>query len=227
MTRVKYRLLQISYYTAINEYSDATPDEGRRMLSGDQSDEDLDQEPPMEDAEAERLLLRALDDDSAAEGSDRGGSQGVGRRKRSPEEGAAGPAGDGLKIRWRLPSNNPDYEPIRVGGQGRGPGAARVAHDIPDERAAEIDIGAEQVKRRLMEMANGGLGRVKSMIGGAMDWIAQGGQPAGEQVGAGPDTEPVGGAADERQSPVETRVVVDWRRSGCVGPVRNQGDCMR
>lgn len=115
----------IGYYTAINKYSDLTEKEAEQMLTGDlQRQEDQ----LTDDLEAQRLLseLIGLDDDDSVV-SLHGSQVKLSRRKRSAEDPQfrglsesdvirppvddATSQANNLKIKWIVPTNNPDYEP--------------------------------------------------------------------------------------------------------------------
>lgn len=221
LTRIKYKLSQLSYYTVINEYSDSTPDECRRKLSGDNDDyDDDDNESNLDDEEARKLLLEMLNEREQIEKEEADKK----RKRRSAidnsgEENSSAD-GNGLnRIRWTVPSENPDYEPIHVNeNTSKQSIKERITDDIPADRAREIEITTKQNRYKLAEFASEGLGRVKNIVGGAMEWWSTSDDTGEEQTEDVNEIEP---------NEIETIVVKDWRQSGCIGPVRNQGDCLR
>lgn len=69
ITSLKYKTYLLGYYTKINQFSDITPQESRKMLSGDMGDEDENEiessddslgESISDEGEAEKVLLEAL-----------------------------------------------------------------------------------------------------------------------------------------------------------------------
>lgn len=221
VTGTKYRLYQLSYYTAINKWSDATPSESDQLLLSDlTSDEQMTDE-----EQARKVLLETIasnrnsafsttiEDElrrERAEALIRGKVKS--RRKRDANEvieksrelsvadmilvDKETSIDPNIKIKWVVSPDNPDYEPP-------------VKSALVTTQAEVIDIPASDMAE--IESDNkyniSPTTLMKSAFNEAINWWS----------------------SDKKDSEEKSNTIVirDWRKSGCIGPPRDQGYCAR
>jgi len=230
VTGVKYRLRKLNYYTAINKYSDLTPEESERMVSGADYGSS---EPLMSDEEAGMLLLEALEiQDLYTELITDSSIKSQNRKKRSVEDdrmqGRALSIADlirlenerhperNIKLEWIIPSNNPHYEPFEAPTRIED---NRSLNDIPATEVKEIELQTKAVGSD--NGAVDAIDLVKGALTSAMNWFLADTNSDGDED----ETEEESNEITEQRSDIIVRS--DWRRSNCIGPVRDQGYCAR
>lgn len=239
LTQAKYRMYQLNYYTAINKWSDLTPKESKNLLSGDQSDFN---EPNQltDDATAREVLLEILGNqqgenaESVEDELKKERSRIVKLRKRRSAEdrnrelSAANLVKGGgeadiikpdpnLKIKWIVSSNNPDYEPNIASTS-----IEDLQENVEDISQSEISELAKQPQ--LTYTPSTAFSLLRSTFSGAVNWLAP---DRNSDEDEDDDEEEGDEEEEEEEEKDETVVVRDWRRSGCIGPARDQGYCAR
>lgn len=265
LTYIKYKFALANYYTCINKYSDLTPEEGRKLLSGDgdggqreaesmrrstqegggnrqEGDDDF-----MDDDEAERTLHEALDDEYSSEDIAiieirKRRSKRHQRTKRHTTELAEcrgdcdqmelndlirSPEKEWKSERWQqqlktkrvVPSNNPNYMQISQGL------VARAEHkpldDIPEAGLKRIQDEAYESRLQVNLKQEDWLSSLGRTVLGAVNWLHSSPQPPG-----GEKQPQVASRTIERNSePPNDTLLVDWRKSGCIGPPIEQDNC--
>lgn len=226
LTAVKYRMKRSSYFLAINRYSDLSPEEEQRKLAGEVFSSD---EEPMDDEEVDRIIKetvleqrhllkleqslgeRKRREKRAAEGGD-GGSRAAASslppRQRAreisldnlvrlPNDATARQAKAKLNLKLVVPSDNPDYQPVDVASFGRAEQEAKQAGDISPAQAREIEDSTSSL--------------TESKMSSFVQKLTASLRPQQQH--------------SETPPPRQDRLLVDWRRSGCIAPPVDQGDC--
>lgn len=194
LTAIKYRLNQIAYYISINRFSDLTPEEATKILSGDSgedSDDDDDEDSWMDEEEARQALLDVINERPTDFGKKRRSSRrkkpGKSRRfKRSSESKAKfqrqlsfkdlikAPSGQtplkdpNVNVRWLVPPTNPDYEQIEQISFGVDVHNEQPVMDIPEEKLKEVEAEAAKMQTHTKSL----LGKAMGVVGGAYNWVS-------------------------------------------------------
>lgn len=220
----------LNYYTAINKWSDLTPNESKHLMEGDQSDSSEGE--MTDDKSANEILLSILSDQSeSAYGfveelqKERSRSLSINRsrRKRSAEErnrelsvanlvkgseNTPAKLDPNLKIRWIVSPDNPDYEPN-----------TNPTESIEDLQENVEDIPPNEIKElskesQLTFTPATAFSLMRSTFSGAINWFSADDSSEEEDIIEDKDAD-------------KTVVLRDWRQSGCIGPARDQGYCAR
>lgn len=241
VTGAKYRFYQLSFYTSINKWSDLTNDERKQLVSGDDiggevynhSDESKRLASLTDDETARKVLLdvlakqqndhhnnnklssESIEDElkrERAQALEAGGKHR--RRRRDTRSGKQSENRDisvadlilvpqntepdpKLRIKWVVSQENPHYQkPANLEHQSTQFEAGTV-RDIPSEQVREITEASAHLTPASV---------LKSAFNKSINWWS------GEKEDSSVD----------KQS---TIVIRDWRRSGCIGPARDQGYC--
>lgn len=222
-------MYQLDYYTAINKWSDLTPNESKHMLEGDFSKFDGEDE-FTDDISARKALLDILssqyDNSSLIEEDLKNERHKLMyeekiRRRRSTEDrnrqlsvanlvrgsNCNVKPDPNMRIKWVVSSDNPDYEPNMNPIELED--FKEEIEDIPQNEITEL------VKEpQLANTPSTAFSLLRKTFSGAMNWFATDKSPDDECIEAKEDQD-------------RTIVIRDWRKSGCIGPARDQGYCAR
>lgn len=235
LTQAKYRVYQLNYYTAINKWSDLTPNESKHLLNGDISELSEDDE-LTDDTRARETLLEILgsqygNTDLVEEElkSERSGllyhervrlRRSADDRNRELKVANLVKGGESchvqpdptLKIKWIISSNNPDYEPSMAPIDFED--SEQRVEDIPQAEITEL-----AKEPHLTYNLSTAFSLMRGAFSCAISWLTPDKVLDGEDED---DTEVYGDQGLEK-----TIVIRDWRQSGCIGPARDQGYCAR
>lgn len=133
------------------------------------------------------------------------------------------------EVKWVVPSNNPEYEPIEVMSFGDNKGEPHAPHDVPENSVEEVQREIAQdssdsaaAAGNQAAQSSGVVGLVRDALFGAANWFGGASAADGDAPAAGGEAKAAQPAKDTRSPIVWIR---DWRKSGCMGPVRDQGYC--
>lgn len=203
LTGTKYKFYQLNYYTAINKWSDLTAEESESLLNGDVSEVEDDQ---FDDEQtAKETLLELLSSQQTQKGFQKR------RRKRDTSDGGKKrnlsiadmvlvdpnePELDPrIRIKWIVESDNPDYVPAKRQRLGE---PSRAVKDVSLEEVNQISGDNKYNLAPATVM--------KNVLSSASNWWS-----TSEQ--------------DNLIRENSTKVLNDWRESGCISPPRDQGYC--
>lgn len=205
LTGAKYKFFQLSYYTAINRWSDITAEESYQILNGDfQVEKEDEQEEKLDDDSTAGDILRQLSNSNQPLSRLNSGSR---RSKRDTNEGGRNLSVDDLilvdpkqpepdprlHIKWIIESDNPNYIRPQIVEPNLVENSPQIVRDIPAKELSGI-INSDSYN-----------------ISVAFDSISKWGSSDKE------------GSSDKS----ERIVINDWRKSGCISPPRDQGYCAR
>lgn len=250
LTGVKYRLYQSSYYTAINKYSDLTPDESSRMLSGavNPNGDGVDTG-VMDDKEARDMLLNsiamandmspndlnAIEDELKRERAVALSKIKRRRRKRSTKSSDNGrnlkvddliklPPDPLAKINTDLniqPVVPPENPDYDMTTKPSAEGS-QIEDQIEDIPEDQIPDLEKSVKNLNTESRTDTLGAVRSALNGVVGWFS-----SAEDDDDGDTSDDDGLYTDDEDEEDELVVIRDWRTTGCIGQPIDQRYCAR
>lgn len=223
-TGVKYKFFQLSYYTAINKWSDTTPEESKLIMNGgDASFEDADNEEHQQfddDDSVKQILLDNISLSNRQITSDEVGKSLNERRRRdvSKEEESRSISVDdlilvdqekpqvdpGMRIKWIIDPENQNYVPRPKSPPSiiDSPSSTiqSVVKDIAQEELAEIN-NSDRYNLSPSKV-------IKDAIDATIKWL-----PSNKD--------------HTKDNKTEVLVLKDWRESGCINRPRDQGYCAR
>lgn len=210
LTGAKYKFFQLSYYTAINKWSDTTPEESNQILNGDSSNDEEGHEQELDDDDiAEQVLMDLLALNQQTSKLLNAHSQ---RHKRdTSEEGRNLSVADlilvepkqlepdpRMRIKWIVDPDNPNYVPVQ-NLEASGEKVPQTVKDISPKELSEItnddryNVSPAKV--------------LKDAFDSSIKWWSLNKEDSRERK--------------------EIIVIKDWRESGCISPPRDQGYCAR
>lgn len=221
ITGVKYKYFQLSYYTAINKWSDTTPEESKLILNGgDASAEDDNEEQQQQqfdnDDSAERVLLDLSLSNRQIINNDEIGVKSLNERHKRDvsEEGSRSlsvddlmlvdqekpKVGPAMRIKWIIDPENENYVPPPSSNHSPSSTTQSIVKDIPQEELADIN-NSDRYNLSPSRI-------IKDATDATVKWLRSNKD-----------------YTEDNKNKVT--VLKDWRESGCINRPRDQGYCAR